>query len=63
MTESLFAVFYPGCENMIPPPTSYFCYLRENFLGKNILVEGQWAELPGKFRHFENEKLDFYNNF
>ena len=44
-----------------PPPTSYFFDLRENFLGKKI--GGQWAKPQGKFRHFQNEKLEFYNKF
>ena len=30
----------------------------ENFFGKSI-----GAELPGKFRHFQNENLEFHNNF
>ena len=41
-----------------PPRPLIFFHLRENFFGKSI-----GAELPGKFRHFQNENLEFYDNF
>jgi len=50
--------YYPGCENMIPPPAPYFFYLRENFFGETGL--GVRGRSPREnFQDFQNEKLRF----